>query len=101
MSKENFLYLIHCEKGIPSSKRFYGGIGWVVVQLCLFVACILSFIAGTGITEVLKDLLYFDLSISATLLGLSTISGIFGGGKQITATSSSDGSSTYTEKNPR
>lgn len=80
---KEYFYLAHCEKGSPSSKRWYGGIGWVVCQICLGVACILSFIHGSGFTEILKDMWVFDLITSSALLGLSTIAGAFGGGKNV------------------
>lgn len=80
---KEYFQLAHCEKGSPSSKRLWGGIGYAICQICLLVACVLSFISGDGITEVLKGLIEFDLSISAALLGLSTIAGAFGNGRNI------------------
>lgn len=83
-SLKEFFYQAHCERDSPSSKRLYGGIAWVICQMCLVIACILSFINGDGITDVLKDMWEFDLITSAALLGLSTITGMFGNGKNVT-----------------
>jgi hypothetical protein len=75
--KNKFLYEVHCEGGIPSSKRFYGGIGFVTVQLCLIAATIISLIQTKELSGTIASLLDFDLATSAALLGLSTITRIF------------------------
>lgn len=79
--KNTFFYQAHCENGYPSSKRFYGGIGFTAYQVCLLVACCLAYIKGTGLDETLKDLLMADLYVSSALIGLTTIAGMVGGGK--------------------
>lgn len=79
---KEYFYLAHCENGSPSSKRLYGGIGWMICQFCLIVASILSFIHLGNLSDIVKDMWIFDLITSSALLGLSTIAGAFGG-KQI------------------
>lgn len=82
-SFKEYFYLAHCEKGSPSSKRLWGGIGFAVVQLCLIAATILSFTKTGELSSLISNLLEFDLITSAALLGLSTIAGAFGGGKNV------------------
>lgn len=80
---KQYFYQAHCETDYPSSKRLYGGIGWVICQLCLITACVLEFIKGVGLTELLKDMWTFDLITSSALLGLSTITSALGLGKTL------------------
>ena len=84
MNKDSFLYIAHCEENRPSSKRLYGGIGWMTVQLCMVAATILSLCITQELSYIIKDLLEMDLIVSASLLGLSTITGIFGKGRSVT-----------------
>lgn len=86
MNKNSFLYRAHCEKGSPSSKRLYGGIGWVAVQISILAATILSLIQIGELTTILSGLIEFDMITSAALLGLSTITGAFSGGRSISTT---------------
>lgn len=79
--KNRFIYNAHCEGGIPSSKRLYGGIGFITVQLCLITATIISLIQTKELSGTLTSLLDFDLATSAALLGLSTVTRIFDRGK--------------------
>lgn len=78
MNKNSFIYQSHCENGSPSSKRLYGGIGWMTVQLCIIAATVLSLCLTQELSITIKDLLEMDLIVSASLLGLSTITGVFG-----------------------
>lgn len=78
-----FLYLAHCESGIPSSKRFWGGIGYCVCQLCILAATILCFVKTGELNSTVSSLIDFDLGISATLLGLSTITRAFAGNNMV------------------
>ncbi len=77
MNNKGFLYSAHCEKGVPSSKRFWGGIGFAICQLCIIAATVLSFIHTGELSGTVSSLIDFDLGISATLLGLSTITRMF------------------------
>lgn len=86
MNKNSFLYRAHCEKGSPSSKRLYGGIGWITVQISILAATILSLIQIGELTTILSGLIEFDMITSAALLGLSTITGAFSGGRSISTT---------------
>lgn len=86
MANNSFLYRVHCEKGVPSSKRLYGGIGWITVQICILAATILSLIQTGELTQILSGLIEFDMVTSAALLGLSTITGMFSGGRSISST---------------
>lgn len=83
MNKKNFIYLAHCENGEPSSKRLWGGIGYGTFQLCVLAATILSLVITKELSSYVKDLLEIDLITSAALLGLSTITGVFGGGRRL------------------
>ncbi len=49
-------------------------------QIILIVATILSFIAGTGITDVIKDLIQLDIIVGSSLIGLTSITRMFGPG---------------------
>ena len=80
-NKSSFWYLAHCESGVPSSKRLWGGIGFCICQLCILAATILSFIHTGEMSPTVSSLIDFDLGISATLLGLSTLTRAFGGNK--------------------
>ena len=80
-NKSSFWYLAHCESGVPSSKRLWGGIGFGICQACILTATILSFIHTGEMSSTVSSLIDFDLGISATLLGLSTITRMFGGNK--------------------
>lgn len=72
-----FIKLAHCDGDMPSSKRLWGAVMISASQICIIIASILSFVAGTGITETLKDLIEIDIIIGASLLGLQTlVSGI-------------------------
>lgn len=77
--KDGFLYLAHCENGVPSSKRLWGGVGFFICQLCIVTATILCFVHTGELSPTVSSLIDFDLGISATLLGLSTITRVFGG----------------------
>ena len=79
--KSSFWYLAHCESGVPSSKRLWGGIGFCICQLCILAATVLSFIHTGEMSGTVSGLIDFDLGISATLLGLSTLTRMFGGNK--------------------
>jgi hypothetical protein len=79
--KDSFWYLAHCESGVPSSKRLWGGVGFCICQLCILAATILSFIHTGEMSGTVSSLIDFDLGISATLLGLSTITRMFEGNK--------------------
>lgn len=79
--KNNFLYAAHCEFNSPSSKRLYGGIGFITVQCCLISATILSLVKTGELSGTISSLLDFDLITSASLLGLSTITRAFGNNK--------------------
>jgi len=81
MDKNNFLYQAHCEHGKPSVKLLYGGIGFMLIQICICTFVIVSIIRGDAPTGVFKDFFFFNLSISATLLGLTTLTNIFNGNK--------------------
>ena len=81
MEEKGFIYQAHCSGGYPSSKRFWGGIGFAICQLCIIAATILSFIHTDGLSGTVSSLIDFDLGISATLLGLSTITRMFGNNK--------------------
>ena len=74
----NFIYEAHCEDGVPSSKRLWGGIMVGCSQIILIAATILSFVAGTGITETIKDLIEMDIVVGSSLIGLTTVTRIFG-----------------------
>ena len=79
--KNSFLYLAHCESGVPSSKRLWGGIGFCICQLCILAATVLSFVHTGEMSGTVSSLIDFDLGISATLLGLSTLTRAFSGNK--------------------
>ena len=79
--KSDFLYLAHCESGVPSSKRLWGGIGFAVCQCCIIAATVLCFVHTGELSGTVSSLIDFDLGISAALLGLSTITRAFGGNK--------------------
>lgn len=81
MKDKGFLYSAHCENGVPSSKRFWGGIGFAICQLCIIAATVLSFVHTGELSGMVSSLIDFDLGISATLLGLSTITRMFQGNK--------------------
>lgn len=76
MNFSTFIRLAHCESGIPSSKRLWGAVMIATSQLCIIIASILSFVKGTGITEVLKNLIEIDIITGAALLGLQTITNV-------------------------
>lgn len=78
-----YLQLAHSEHSMPSSKRLYGAIGYVTVQTCLLSATILSLVRTGELSSILSGLIEFDLVTSAALLGLSTITGAFGGGRKM------------------
>lgn len=80
-NKNTFWYLAHCEKGVPSSKRLWGGVGFCICQVCILAATVLSFIHTGEMSGTVSSLIDFDLGISATLLGLSTITRVFEGNK--------------------
>ena len=80
-NKNNFWHLAHCENGIPSSKRLWGGIGFGVCQACIVSATILCFIHTGELSSTVSSLIDFDLGISAALLGLSTITRAFSGNR--------------------
>lgn len=82
-SFKEYFYLAHCEGKQPSSKRLWGAFGFAVVQLCLIAATVLSFVKTGELSSLISNLLEFDLITSAALLGLSTIAGAFGGGKNV------------------
>lgn len=83
MNKNSFIYQAHSEKGVPSSKRLWGGIGYGTFQICVVAATILSLIITKELSSYVKDLLEVDLITSAALLGLSSITGAFGNGRQV------------------
>lgn len=73
MTLKEFIYDVHCENDRPSSKRFYGGIGYITVQLCVIAATILSLVKTGMLSETVHSLLDIDLITSASLIGLNTI----------------------------
>lgn len=81
--KDSFIYKAHCEKGIPSSKRLWGAIGYLTFQISVLAATILSLCMTTTLSQTIKDLLEVDLITSASLLGISTIVGAFGNGRSV------------------
>lgn len=81
MGEKGFLYTAHCEGDYPSSKRLYGGIGFITVQCCLITATIISLVKTGELSPTLSNLLDFNLLTSASLLGLSTITKAFGKNK--------------------
>lgn len=81
MREKGFLYTAHCEGDYPSSKRLYGGIGFITVQCCLITATIISLVKTGELSPTLSNLLDFNLLTSASLLGLSTITRAFGKNK--------------------
>lgn len=81
MRDKGFLYTAHCEGDYPSSKRLYGGIGFITVQCCLITATIISLVKTGELSPTLSNLLDFNLLTSASLLGLSTITRAFGKNK--------------------
>ena len=82
MAKEKgFIYQAHCSGGYPSSKRFWGGIGFAICQLCIIAATVLSFIHTGELSGTVSSLIDFDLGISATLLGLASVTRMFGNNK--------------------
>lgn len=81
MVEKGFLYTAHCEGDYPSSKRLYGGIGFITVQCCLITATIISLVKTGELSPTLSNLLDFNLLTSASLLGLSTITRAFGKNK--------------------
>lgn len=81
MGDKGFLYTAHCEGDYPSSKRLYGGIGFITVQCCLITATIISLVKTGELSPTLSNLLDFNLLTSASLLGLSTITRAFGKNK--------------------
>lgn len=81
MVDKGFLYTAHCEGDYPSSKRLYGGIGFITVQCCLITATIISLVKTGELSPTLSNLLDFNLLTSASLLGLSTITRAFGKNK--------------------
>jgi hypothetical protein len=82
-NKSSFWYLAHCESGVPSSKRLWGGIGFGICQCCIVAATILCFVHTGELSGTVSSLIDFDLGISAALLGLSTITRAFGGNKSV------------------
>lgn len=84
MAWKDYIYKVHCENGCPSSKRLYGGLMIVCSQLILITATILSFIDGTGITTIIKELIETDIVIGSMLIGLNTITSVFKSGTSIT-----------------
>lgn len=78
MDKNSFIYQAHCEKGRPSSKRLWGAIGYLTFQVSVLAATIISLCMTTALSQTIKDLLEVDLITSASLLGISTIAGVFG-----------------------
>jgi len=77
MTFREFMRLAHSENGAPSSKRIYGGIAVVAVQLCLMAAVVLAFVNHAELSTVLKELLEVDLITGASLLGLNSVTKIF------------------------
>lgn len=77
----SFFYEAHTEKGAPSSKRLYGGIGFIVCQLCIIAATVLSLSMTGELSNTVASLIDFDMVASTALLGLSTITRAFGGNK--------------------
>ena len=87
-----FFYEAHCENGEPSSKRLWGGVGFATVQVCLFAATVLSLVKTGELSTPLENLLDFDLVTSASLIGLNTITRMFGNNKtSISNTPNEDG----------
>lgn len=84
MIQNSFIWKAHCEGNVPSSKRLWGGVMVGCSQLILIAATVLSFIAGAGITEVLKDLIELDIIVGSSLIGLTSVTRMFGD-KSITA----------------
>jgi hypothetical protein len=79
MTKEKgFIYQAHCSDGYPSSKRFWGGIGFAICQLCIIAATVLSFVHTHELSGMVSSLIDFDLAVSAALLGLESITRMFG-----------------------
>ncbi len=78
--EHKFLEEAHCENHVPSSKRLWGAIMVLCSQIILIAATILSFIAGTGITDVIKDLIQLDIIVGSSLIGLTSITRMFGPG---------------------
>lgn len=76
-----FFYEAHCENGSPSSKRLWGAVGFTTVQICLISATILSLYETGELSSGILSLLDFDLVTSASLIGLTTISRMFGGNR--------------------
>ena len=81
--KNSFIYKAHCENNIPSSKRLWGAIGYLTFQVSVLAATILSLCMTTTLSQTIQDLLEIDLITSASLLGISTIVGAFGGGRSV------------------
>ena len=84
MTFKEYIRLAHSDGNVPSSKRFWGAAMIACSQICIIAASILSFIAGSGITTTLKDLIEVDIVVGATLLGLQTVSTMFNQNKNAT-----------------
>lgn len=89
-NRSSFWYLAHCESGVPSSKRLWGGIGFGICQACILAATILSFVHTGEMSPTVSSLIDFDLGVSATLLGLSTLTRMFGGNKTVIGNNKTD-----------
>lgn len=87
-SKSSFIYKAHCENNYPSSKRLYGGIGYVTFQLCVLAATVISLCMSGELSDTVKSLLDIDIITSASLLGLSSITSAFGGSRSISVNDS-------------
>lgn len=77
MKFSEFMRLAHSESGAPSSKRLYGAIIVVTVQLCIMAAVVLAFVNHFELSIILKELLEVDLITGASLLGLNSVTKIF------------------------
>lgn len=68
MNFKEYVTRAFCESGVPSSKRFMGGIGFASS-----IGIVIGLAIGGGATETVKDLVDSVLYVSAALIGLSTV----------------------------
>lgn len=73
---KEFWKKVFSEGGEPSSKRVAG-----VFMLVVACVCIIITVAQSGCTECVKDLLQTIIISGMSLLGLSSVTSIFKGGK--------------------
>ena len=94
MKRNNdFRELISGENGIISSKRVMG-----VLVLLVCLGCTIWLVISEGGTQVVENLLQTLMIMAATLLGISSITGIWRNGKSHNTQSYSEQETEYEQK---